>query len=278
MSATVFSIILFAAFCHAVWNAIVKSATDKVMTAVMVAGSAAAIAAVALPFLTQPAPASWPYIAIATLLQIAYYFLVAAAYRGADMSQAYPLMRGTAPLLVATASALWLHEGLSLEAWAGIGLISAGVIGTAFAARGGGSSRGIAFALVNAIVIAGYTITDGVGVRLSGAPAGYIMWGFLLTGVPLVLWMTITRPTAFRRYAASNLHLGAIGGVGTLVSYGLALWAMTVAPVAIVAALRETAILFAVAIAALVLKERITPARLAAIAVIAVGAAVLRLA
>ena len=276
MSATVFAIILFAALCHATWNAIVKSAADKTLTAILVAATAAVIAAVALPFLPQPAAASWPYIGFATLLQIVYYALVAAAYRGADMSQAYPLMRGTAPLLVAVTGAAWLGENLPLPAWIGIGLISAGVIGTAFGAHG--NRRGIAFALANAVVIAGYTIADGVGVRLSGAPSGYIMWGFLLTGVPLVLYALLTRRVEFLRYVADNFRLGIVGGIGTLISYGLALWAMTVAPVAIVAALRETAILFAVGIAALVLKERVRPPALAAVAVIAAGAIVLRLA
>ena len=235
MSATVFGIILFAALCHATWNAIVKCAPDKLMTAILVSAAAALIAAISLPFLTQPAPASWPYIGFATALQIVYYALVAAAYRGADMSQAYPLMRGIPPLLVATAGAFWLGETLSLTAWIGIGLISAGVIGTALAARGLGNGRGIAFALVTAVFIAGYTITDGIGVRLSGAPPGYIMWGFLLTGIPLVGFQLVTRAAAFVRYAAGNFHLGIAGGIGTLTSYGLALWAMTVAPVAVVA-------------------------------------------
>ena len=278
MSATVFGIILFAALCHATWNAIVKGAPDKFMAAMLVAAVAAVIAAVALPFLPQPASASWPYLAASVVIHFAYYALVAAAYRSADMSQAYPLMRGSAPLLVAVAGAVWLGENLPLPAWIGIGLISAGVIGTAFGARGRGNGRGLAFALANAVVIAAYTISDGVGVRLSGAPPGYIMWGFLLTGIPLVGLQLTTRAGGFVRYAAGNFQLGIVGGIATLTSYGLALWAMTVAPVAVVAALRETAILFAVAIAALVLKERVGPARIAAVGIIAIGAVVLRLA
>lgn len=278
MSATVFGIILFAAVLHATWNAIVKEADDKLATAVLVSASAAVIAAVTLPFLQQPASASWPYLAVATVLQITYYSLLAAAYRDADMSQAYPLMRGVAPLLVAAAGALWIGETLPPAAWAGIALISGGVIGTALAARGLGKGRGIAFALVNAIVIAGYTLTDGIGVRLSGTAAGYVLWEFLLTGVPLFIYAAATRRGSLLRYGASNLLLAVIGGVGTLVSYGLALWAMTMAPVGMVAALRESSILFGIAIAALVLKERVSPSRIAAAGVIAAGAILLRLA
>ncbi len=277
MSATVFGIILFAALLHAVWNAIVKIADDKTLTAILVAASGAVISAVVLPFLPQPAMASWPFLAVSTVLQVAYYFLVAGAYRAADMSQAYPLMRGSAPLIVALVTAFVIGDHLTPAAWTGVILVSAGVTGTALAARGAGNGRGVAIALANAVVIAGYTISDGLGVRLSGAPAAYTMWLFVLTGVPLVGWALVARPD-FPRYALRNAPLGLVGGVGTLASYGLALWGMTVAPVAVIAALRETSILFAAAIAALVLKEHITPVRLAAIAVIAAGAVALRLA
>ena len=278
MSAAVFSVILFAALLHATWNAIVKQSSDTFLTAVLFGLSAAVVSAVALPFLPQPAPASWPFLLISMVPQTAYYFLVAATYRAADMSQAYPLMRGTAPLIVAVASALWLRETLSLVAWTGIALLCLGVIGMALATGRGGDPKGVGLALTNAAVIAAYTLSDGVGVRLSGSPAAYTMWLCLLTALPLLAWVLTTRATAFARYLAGNLHLGIIGGIGTLTSYGLALWAMTLAPVAVVAALRETSILFATAIAALVLKERVAPARLAAICVIAAGAAVLRLA
>lgn len=278
MSAAVFSIILFAALLHATWNAIVKQGSDTFLTAILIALSAGAVSLVSLPFLTQPAPASWPFLLFSTALQVAYYFLVAATYRAADMSQAYPLMRGSAPLIVAAASALWLHEPLSATAWAGIAVLSLGIIGMAFASRRVGDFRGVILALANAVVIAGYTLSDGWGVRLSGSPAAYTMWLCVLTAIPLLAWVLTKHASALYRYLPGNLHLGLIGGVGTLASYGLALWAMTLAPVAVVAALRETAILFATAIAVFVLKERVSAARLIAVAVIAIGAGILRLA
>lgn len=276
MPLSVFGIVLFAALLHASWNAIVKGAPDKLLTTILVAASAAAISALALPFLAQPARESWPFLAASAVLQVGYYLLVARAYRGADMSQAYPLMRGTAPLLVALVSRFWLGEHLSTTAWAGVALICGGVLSLAFAGRGT-NVQGVRAALLNAVVIASYTLIDGVGVRASGAPVAYTLWLNLLSGVPLLAWVLAARWRSFLPYARTHFSLGVVGGFGTLTSYGLALWAMTHAPVAVIAALRETSILFATVIAVAVLKEKLSPARIAAVCLIAAGAVVLRL-
>ena len=140
-----------------------------------------------------------------------------------------------------------------------------------------GDSRGVAFAMANALVIASYTLVDSFGVRASGSPIAYTMWIVVLTGVPLAAW-ALFRRRDFPAYARRNWHLGLLGGLGTLISYGLVLWSMTMAPVALVAALRETSILFGTIIAVLVLKERVTRTRLIAVLIIAGGAAVLKLA
>ncbi|KRB51065.1 EamA family transporter [Phenylobacterium sp. Root700] len=276
MPLSVFGIVLFAALLHASWNAIVKGAPDKLLTTILVASSAAAISALALPFLAQPARESWPFLATSAVLQVGYYLLVARAYRGADMSQAYPLMRGTAPLIVALVSSFWLGEILSPAALAGVALICGGVLSLALAGRGT-NVQGLRAALLNAVVIASYTLVDGAGVRASGAPAAYTLWLTLLSGVPLLAWVLAARWRTFLPYARAHLGLGVVGGFGTLTSYGLALWAMTHAPVAVIAALRETSILFATAIAAVFLKEKLTPSRIAAACLIAAGAVVLRL-
>lgn len=277
MPLSVFGIVLFAALLHASWNAIVKGAPDKLLTTILVAASAAAISALALPFLAQPARESWPFLATSAVLQVGYYLLVARAYRGADMSQAYPLMRGTAPLLVAVVSRFWLGEHLSPAAWTGIALICSGVLSLALAGRGA-NAQGVRAALLNAVVIASYTLVDGAGVRASGEPVAYTLWLNLLSGAPLLVWVLAARWRSFLPYARAHLGLGVIGGAGTLTSYGLALWAMTHAPVAVIAALRETSILFATVIAVVVLKERLSPARITAAGLIAVGAIILRLA
>lgn len=283
MSGQVFAVVLFAALLHAAWNAIVKAGRDVFLSTVLVTTGAALIAALALPFVAAPAPASWPYLAASTLAQLAYYALLAAAYRGADMSHAYPLMRGCAPLLVALASAPLLGERLSARQALAVACICAGILGlylasTVTAPGKESQRRGTGFALLNAGVIAGYTMIDGIGVRKSGAPAAYTMWIFLLTGGTLLAWTMATRRAALLDYARGEWRRGAIGGFGTLASYGLALWAMTRAPVASIAALREASILFAVAIAAIVLRERISPGRYLAVGLLGCGAVLMRLA
>lgn len=274
----VFAIVLFAATLHASWNAIVKGGGDKLLTTVLVTSSSALIAALTLPLLRPPDPASWPFILASVSLQIVYFMLLARTYQVADMSQAYPLMRGTAPLLVAMVSVLALGAHLEATMWIGVGIICLGILGMATGGRRD-NRKGVALALANALVIAAYTLIDGLGVRRSGAPAAYTMWLFVVTGVPLAAWALRTRGSAaLAEYLRGNWHFGLIGGAGSLASYGLALWAMTVAPIALVAALRETSILFGVIISGLLLKEHVGLVRLAAACTIALGAAVLRLA
>jgi drug/metabolite transporter (DMT)-like permease len=274
----VFAIVLFAAALHASWNAIVKGGGDKLLTTVLVTTSAALIGAITLPALRPPDAASWPFILASSLFQIVYFVLLARTYQVADMSQTYPLMRGTAPLLVALVSVLALGAHLTATMWVGVAIICLGILGMAAGARRG-NRKGVAFALANAVVIACYTMIDGLGVRRSGAPAAYTLWLFLCSGLPFAVWALRTRGrTAVVEYVRRNWHFGLIGGVGSLASYGLALWAMTVAPIAVVAALRETSILFGAIISGLLLKEPVGLARFAAACTIGLGAAVLRLA
>ena len=274
---SVVAVVLFAALCHATWNAVVKSGSDTLMSSVLVAAGCGIIAGVALPFLEQPAIASWPFIAGSVAAQVVYMALLAATYRVGDMSQTYPIMRGTAPLLVALASGPLVGETLSTHQWLGVAIISGGIAAMALAApRQRGSLAAPGFALSNAAVIASYTIIDGLGVRRSGATVAYAFWTFLLTAVPLVAWAVLRRRGTFRSYAVAHWPVAVIGGAGTLTSYSLALWAMTVAPVAVIASLREISILFATGISAFVLKERVPPLRLASVAVIMAGAIVLR--
>ena len=278
MGMSLFVIVLFAAALHAGWNAVVKGGGDTLLTTVLVTACAALLAIAALPFLPAPAPASWPFIAASTVLQIGYYLLVARTYRLADMSLSYPLMRGSAPLLVALLSVVWVGEPLVPGQWFGIAVLCVGILSMAGAARRDMNGASALLPLVNAVVIAGYTLIDGVGVRRSAAPAAYALWIFLLTGTVLTVWILVMRGTEFRDYIRRNWRLGLVGGVGTVGSYGIALWAMTIAPVAVVAALRETSILFGTAISAFILHERVGRARVMGVCIIALGAILLRLA
>lgn len=277
MTATVFLFVLFAAALHASWNAIVKGSGDKFLAAVAICLAAALIALLALPFVTAPARESWRYISASMVLQTTYFSLVAAAYRRADMSLAYPIMRGGAPMIVALASGVLFAEVLPLTGWLGISLISGGILSLAVFARKG-SRAGLGLALLNTCVIASYTLADAAGVRLSGAPIGYTLWVCIVTAPPVLALALWRRGPALIGQLAGSWRDGLIGGLGTMSSYGVALWAMTLAPVAMVAALRETSILFATGISALYLGERVGLARVAAVLVIAAGAAALRLA
>lgn len=292
MSTSVVLIVLLSALIHASWNALLKAGEDKLLNTVMVAGGCGLIGAVALPFLPVPAVASWPYIAASATLQVGYFLLLAGAYRSGEMSSAYPLMRGTAPLLIAIASGPLIGEALPAARWVGIALISGGVISLAFEpktnpanpandpARSGSVLRdraAIGFALANAMVICVYTLVDGVGVRASGSPLAYTLWIFVLASAPLVIWALAARSRDFTALVRRRYRLGLIGGLGTAGSYALALWAMTVAPVAAVAALRETSIVFVLVISVVILKERLTPRRLVSALIIAGGAVAIRL-
>jgi drug/metabolite transporter (DMT)-like permease len=273
------AIVLFAALLHALWNGLLKNSGDKRLTTVMLTSGAGLMAAIVLPFVPAPARESWGFVAASSCAQVAYFALLAAAYRRGEMSHTYPIMRGTAPLIVAAASAWLIGERLSQYEWVGVALICAGVL--AMAAHGGQYAAqhrtATALALANACTIATYTLIDGLGVRRSHAPLAYTLWIYVLTGTATLLWALLRQPAAFRDYLRGRMLVGAAAAAGMMTSYGLALWAMTVAPVALVAALRETAIVFATIVSVVVLKERITPRRLAATGLIVAGAVAVRL-
>jgi drug/metabolite transporter (DMT)-like permease len=271
--------VLFAALLHASWNALIKARSDPFLATVMLAAGAGLVGALVLPFVAAPLAPSWPFIAGSSLIHVLYCALLVEAYRNADMSHAYPLIRGSAPLLVALAAPL-VGDRLSASQWAAVGLICAGSLALYASARGHmkGARRTTLFALLTACATAAYTLVDGAGVRRSGAPVGYTMWTIGLTGVGVLALGLWQRPRDVLRYARDNAPLSVLGGAISLSSYAIALWAMTLAPVPVVAALRETSILFATAIAALFLREQIKPARLAAVLLVACGAALMRVA
>jgi len=270
--------VLGAALLHASWNALLKRRGEPLLAAVLVVAGSAGVALVLLPWLTAPARASWPFIAASSVVQTVYYLLLIETYRDGQVSHAYPLMRGCAPLLVALVNGPLTGDRLSSGQWIAMLLICGGVLGQWLAAPAAGARRKTVFALLTAGVIATYTLIDGQGVRRSGAPAAYTLWIFLLTGACVCAWTARGRVRALAAFARANPLVAPLGGLASAGSYGIALWAMTRAPVAAVAALRETSILFATAIAAFVLRERIGPVRLAAVTLIACGAVAMRLA
>ncbi len=262
-----------AGLLHAAWNAMLKGGRDTTLDmAIVVAGSAVA-AAPFLPFLPLPAPASWPYIGASMVIHVGYYTALVGTYRAGDLSHGYPLMRGVAPLLVAGFGAVVLGEIPGGWTWLGILLISGGVIGIAFV--GGGSwlhnGRATAWALANAALIAAYTLVDGAGVRLSGSAASYAAWMFFLDGFPYFLIVAWLRRGELLSYARRHWGRGLAGGAASAAAYAIALWAMTLAPVAAVAALRETSVIFAALLGTWLLKEPFGRARIAGAAAVVAG-------
>jgi drug/metabolite transporter (DMT)-like permease len=268
--------VLGAALLHAAWNALLKSGRDPLLDTALIALAGSVVLAPLLLLVPAPDPASWPYLATSVVVHLGYYTALAGAYKAGDLSHGYPIMRGTAPLLTAGVSVLWLGESISATAWTGVLLICGGVLSLGMAG-GGASGRATAWALVNAVIIAVYTIADGAGVRAAGSALGYVVWLNCLMGLPFALAVAALRRETFLRHLAAHWWRGAAGAVLATSSYGIALWAMTRAPVAVVAALREVSVIFAALIGAWFLKEGHLRERLSGAAVVFAGLVALKL-
>ena len=273
----VFLLVLFAALLHASWNAIIKSGGNTVLDTVALTVAAALLAAAMLPFTQAPAAASWPWLAASVALHVCYFLMLGAVYRLGDLSHVYPLMRGIAPMLVALAGVLFLGESLSVMVWAGIALICVGILLPVLRHPGVLRERATPLALSIALVISAYTLVDGYGTRASGSSLSYCLWMFLLEAPPIVLVAWLYQRRLVWQHARQKWRRATAGGFCVLGSYSIALWAMVSAPIAAVAALRETSVLFAAIIGCALLKERLGVWRIAGATVIAAGMAMLRL-
>jgi drug/metabolite transporter (DMT)-like permease len=271
--------VLGAGLLHAGWNALLKSAPggDPLLdTATVVAGSGAWGLAV-IPFVGFPDTAAWIFMLLSVVIHWGYYVTLAHAYRTGDLSFAYPLMRGTAPLLATLLSVIFLREWPTPQVAIGILLICAGIVAIAFVGRNPHPRAAVVFALANAAIIAVYTLIDGTGARLAGKPASYAVWLTFLEAVPFLVWIRMRRGQDGVVYIARGWRRGLIGGAASLGAYAIVLWAMTRAPIAAVAALRETSVLFAALIGAVWLKEGFGWPRLAGAASVVAGVAALKL-
>lgn len=279
LTLTITLAVLGAALLHAIWNVMIKGSGDPQFdTALINMGAGAA----AIPFLfivAPPAPQSWPYLGASLVVHIGYYIALVGAYRHGDLSHGYPLMRGIAPLIVVACSAWVIGEWPRPSVWAGVALVSVGVTSVGWFGLKTSPSHGRAttWAIANAAIIAAYTLIDARGVRLSESPWGYAAWMFVLDAAPFALLVWWQRGRPFIDYVGARLLRGLAGGVCSASAYGIALWAMSQAPVAAVAALRETSVIFAALLATLVLKESFGRHRVAGACVVAVGVIALRL-
>ena len=274
MPAEIVAIVLVAAIAHASWNALVKGDDDRLVTL----GAANAVRfllcvplVLALPL---PAAASWPYLVLSAILHVGYYVFLISAYRFGDLSKVYPLARGLSPLLVAAGAFAFAGERLGPVALAGVGVACAGIASLSAegaSMRGGDHRRGILFAAGTAAFIASYTVTDAMGARLSGNAVSYVAWLAILDGLPMLIAAAVLRRAALSRHLADRAWKSVAGGALQLAAYGLVVWALVLAPMAAVSALRETSVLFAAIIGVKLLGEPLGRRRVAAAALVAAG-------
>ena len=275
--------VLFSALLHASWNALIKSGRDMQLDTALIHLLGCGVGVVLVVIVGLPSAAAMPWIAASVVIHIGYYIALVGAYRHGELGFAYPIMRGTAPLLVALMSGTLIGEHLALATWLGVAGISAGVlaIGLTRSAHQGSRRHALGYSLANAAIIASYTIVDGLGVRASGNALRYVALLFLLDGLPyfaIVLWQRRAALAPTFGYMRQRWPMALLGACASLGAYGIALWAMTRAPVASVAALRETSVLFAALIGVVVLKERFRLQRALGTGAVLFGVMALRLA
>lgn len=271
LSTSIILLALFAAILHASWNAFLRSGADRFWTMTVMSISMTVVALPVALILPMPAAASWPYIAGSAVFQLVYGLLLVAAYRHGELSQVYPIIRGSAPLLVTAAGLTFAGEVLHPFTMLGVMAIVIGIMLLSLGkTRAAGSS--ILYAVATGVAIAGYSTVDAIGIRLSGDRAAYISWAFVLPGFLLAAAFMLMRGRLRIEPKAPETWKAAGGGMVSLMSYGVVLVAYSMAPAGPVSALRETSVVFAVLIGWLFLGETLTAKRIAACIVVASGA------
>ncbi|NWF28067.1 EamA family transporter [Streptomyces sp. PKU-EA00015] len=275
MTVLVAAAVLAAAVTHAGWNALAHGIKDQLVAFTLIAGGAAVMGAVMACFAPVPAAGAWPYLVASALLHVGYQALLMRSFSLGDFGQMYPIARGTAPLVVTVAAVVFVGEHLGAWQAAGVGVASAGLVGVALWGIKGSGTRphwpAIAAALATGLSIAAYTVVDGLGVRASGTPVGYIAWLMVLEGLLVPAYAVYARRGALTAQLRPHVGRGLLGAAMSIAAYGLVLWAQTRAPLAPIAALRESSIIVGAAIGALLFKERFGAPRIAAACLMVLG-------
>ncbi|MBY6067400.1 DMT family transporter [Leisingera aquaemixtae] len=278
MSGTVFAVVLLAAALHATWNALVKGGADKTasMTAVVLGQGAAGL--LLLPIAPPLDWACWPYLLAGIALHLGYQLFLIQSYKLGDLTQVYPIARGASPLLVAAGTAMFLGAAFSQAELLALLMISAGILSIALVRRQDGtfSMKAGALALVTGMFIASYSIVDGQGARVAGTALGF--FGTLTAANALAFGAIIgvSRPEMLRGLPAL-WRLAVFGGGASFTAYVLVVWAFTQAPIALVTALRETSIIFALLLGVGFLGEKLDLRKVFSTALTLAGAVLLRL-
>ena len=280
MTTTVFLAVLAAAALHAGWNAMIKVKLEPLLAITLISIGCGVVAAPLLAFVDYPVRDAWPYIGASLAIHLVYYGALGEAYRTGDLGQIYPIARGSAPLMTAVGATFLLDEHLGPVGSLGIVVLAAGIM--LLSLKGGRDAarfefRAIGFALLTAAAIALYTLVDGVGGRIGPSPMPYIVWLVFPDGVMMLIFGLIKYPRQMREVPFKTALLLLAGGAMSAAAYAIAIWAMAQAPIALVAALRETSVLFAAIIGIVVLREPIIPLRIVAALVVVTGIILVRL-
>lgn len=278
MSLTVFLAVMLAALLHAGWNAIVKTGLNK-QTSMFILSVGHALCGLAIVW-AYPLPNAqvWPWILTSGLIHVAYQLFLAYAYEQGDLSRVYPIARGAAPLIVLVVSLLFLDDAPRGMALVGILVLGGGIV---LMARGvltsGESRRLLPFAFGAALATAGYTLADGLGARVWGEPVGYVGWLMVVSALFYTPAAVVLKGRAVLTADARGWAVGLVAAAASFAAYAIAVWAMTRAPIALVGALRETSILFAVLLGWLLFGERMDRGKAMAAALIVAGVALTRI-
>lgn len=279
LSPAVAALVLLAAVLHASWNVLVKIGGDRLLVQTTVIGTGSLLCALALPFVPLPAPAAWPFVVASVVVHSLYFFGLLRSYAHGDLSQVYPIARGTSPLVVALLAVPLAGEHLSAHDFAGVVLVTAGILSLARGRPATGDVRAVRYALATGLTIAAFTLVDGLGVRRAGDPLSFILWMSALEIVPLGLFVALRRRERVRAFLAVNgvrgLASGVAGGIMAVSAYGIVLWAYSRAALAPVAALRETSVVMAALFGSLSLGEPFGARRVLASVVVVIGVALL---
>jgi drug/metabolite transporter (DMT)-like permease len=279
MSLEVIGLVLVAAAFHATWNALIKIRGDRLIVMVVVTLAGSLFSLLVVPFVGAPAPASWAFLAASIVLHTGYHFFLPTAYNHGDLGQVYPIARGSSPLLVAIGAFAFAGEALTPIALLGILCLATGVMALTFERDSGlwRRPRPVVYALMTGALIASYTVVDGVGVRKAGSALGFAVWLTIGDGILTFLIASIWRGRELLATARRNLGVGLLGGVLQVGAYWIVVWAMAIAPMAMVSGLRETSVLFAALISTFVLKEGFGVWRFISASLIAAGFATTKL-
>ena len=278
MDLTIFLAVLFAAALHAIWNALVKGNSDKILGMTAVVLGHVPFALLAMPFVPLPAMASWPYLAAGVALHLGYQLFLMFSYRIGDLTQVYPIARGSAPLIVAGVSIAFLGVQLSSSSLVAIAIIGCGIMSLVFVRNSDGlaNPRAAAMALATGCFIASYSLCDGLGARQAGTAVGYYAWLTLFNAVLFALIIRVTKPGTLSQLPSSGRMIALIGGGASFLAYAIVTWAFTMAPIALVTALRETSIVFALIIGVVFLKEPLNLAKVASTMATLLGVTILK--